>query len=148
MALPARADTTWTSIVAAAAETQMNGVVDIYDPANPINVPYDPATDTGGYTVPSVILSQIKARGVFVQRPQEFSSTIDWTVKRLARIQIPRSYSATPILRGYVIRFTDGGDDLSLPAWSFEVLSAANGSLAAVRTIECISSLAVVPAVA
>jgi hypothetical protein len=145
MALPARDDTTWTSIVAAAAETQMNGVVDIYEPG--AVTPYDPITDTGGVPTLTPVLSDIKARGVWIRRPQDFGSTIDWSVKRPIRVQIPRSYADTPILKGYIIRFTDGGDDPNLPKLSLEVMTAANGSLAAVRTIECVSSLAITPVV-
>lgn len=148
MALPTRDDTAWTSIVAAAAETQMTAVIDIYDPANPTTTPYDPDTDTGGYTAPAVILSGVPARAVFIRRPQEFNSTIDWTVSRPIRVQIPRRYADTPILKGYVIRFSDGGDDPNLTKLSLEVMTAANGSLAAVRTIECKTSLAVTPPVA
>lgn len=145
MALPARNDTDWTSIVAAAAETQMNGVIDIYEPG--AITPYDPIADTGGVPTLTPILSGVPARGVWIRRPQDFGSTIDWTVKRPIRVQIPRSYADTPILHGYIIRFTDGGDDPNLPKLSLEVMTAANGSLAAVRTIECISSLAITPVV-
>lgn len=145
MALPTTDDTTWTSIVAAAAETQMNAVIDIYKPGPP--TPYDPVADTGGVPTLVPVETAIPARAVFIRRPQEFNSSIDWTVSRPVRVQIPRSYADTPILAGYVIRFTDGGDDINLTKLSLEVMTAANGSLAAVRTIECRTSVAITPVV-
>jgi hypothetical protein len=147
MVLPSPASTNWTAIVAAAARTQMNAVITIYNPSAPA-APYLPTADTGGYTGPTVIQADVPARIVFIRRPQEVSSADEWTTKRLARIQVPLDAVPAHIPKGSMIRVTAGGDDPNLLQLAFQVTAAANGSLAAVRTIECISSLVSTPVVA
>jgi hypothetical protein len=139
----------WTAQIGALALAEMTCFITIYDPANVTSVPYNSATDTDGFTGPTVIAAGIPARVAFVRYARPVNGIVDWSVNRTARIQIPLAAVTVPITKGFVIRVTAIGtsDDPVLLQIGFTVETAANGSLAAVRTINCMTSISVAPAV-
>ncbi|MET4703116.1 DUF6093 family protein [Frigoribacterium sp. UYMn621] len=139
----------WTAQIGALAEREMKCEITLYDPTNTVTIPYDSATDTGGYDAPSIIKADVPARLVFLRYPKPVNGVVDWSVSHTARIQIPLTAITTPITKGLIIRVTALGesDDPALLQVAFTVETAFNGSFAAVRTISCISSLTVTPAV-
>jgi hypothetical protein len=149
MALPTPGITShWTAQLGALAEKEMTCFITIYDPDN-VAHPYDSATDTGDYDSPTVVAANIPARVAFVRYPRPVNGVVDWSVNRTARIQIPLAAVTAPITKGLIIRVTDIGasDDPVLLEIGFTVETAANGSLAAVRTIACMTSMSPAPAV-
>ena len=139
----------WRAQIGELAQGEMTCFISIYDPSNTNTAPYDSATDTGGYGLPAIVAANIPARVSFVRYPRPVNGAVDWTVNRAARIQIPLAAVSTPISKGLLIRVTAIGtsDDPVLLQLGFTVETGANGSLAAVRTIGCMTSMSVAPAV-
>ena len=113
------------ALVAAAVGFALKGNVSIYDPTNPVDVPFDPVNDTGGYKVPALLpgtvaydpatkTGGIKARIVFLNGPHETASQVDWSVNRAVRVQVPLDTTTSLIPKGFLIRVNDGGDTPAL----------------------------------
>lgn len=143
------------ALIAAAVATRLKGNVSIYDPAGTV-VPYDPVTDTGGYTAPALLpgttaydpatkTGGIKARVIFKASPHEIASEVDWSVSRAVRVQVPLSTTTALIPKGFLVRVNDGGDSPQLLDLALTVLSAVGGTDAALLTLECVSGLVKTP---
>ena len=126
----------------------MNATISIFDPTNVITVPYDPATDTGGYSTP-LLLVTTKARFTPLRRPVEGTAGEAWLTKRPGRFQVPlSSVPARPFIKGLIVRVTVCPKFPEALQFSWTVLTAISSSDAAVCTIECLSELTITPPVA
>lgn len=134
----------WEDEVAEVAVGEMNAVIDILDPSG-TGTPYDPSTDTGGLSEPATIITGRPARIQTRREPHTMDAQVVWTTQRRVLIQIELRPDDPIVSKGFVVRVTDGGRDPSLTRYAFEVLNAVNSSHAAVRTIQAIGDLAVLP---
>ena len=143
MPIPALADPSdWAAQIAAAVLPELTATVDVIDPNGGEPTPYDPKTDTGGDTAELSILIGREARIVFLTSPSEgVTSSELWTVKRRAVIQLVMRADDPEVSKGYMVRVTDPGSygDPQLLGKTFEVLFGANGSKAALRTLQCVT---------
>lgn len=134
---PPAAYTDWSDEIAEDAVGEMNGAICIYDPPSttpvigPVNV-----GDVGR-----------RARIQNMRIPRPTTNADEWEVNRAIRFQIEILAGDPPLRKGMVVRVTDGGKDPSLVNFAFIIETAVNSSHAALRTIETISELAVVPPV-
>ena len=146
MPLPTRL-TSPADLIAREAEKWMNLTVDLYDFDNPTDIPYDTATDTGGYSVPLLLLTS-KARLQQLGAPKEATAGGEWVTKRAVRFQLPRATNTLLIRKGLIFRVQFTAENTWLSEYAFTVLSAINSGDPGVVTVECMSELAVVPRVA
>lgn len=159
-----------TDLIAHEVEKWMNLTIDLYD--FDTYVPYNSTTDTGGYSVPILVLTS-KARLQQLGAPKEANAGGEWVVARAVRFHLPRENayafypanqdfpsasdfpSATdfptdgkePIRKGLVIRVRYFAGNRWLSEYAYTVLSSINSGYAGVCTVECMSELAVVPKV-
>lgn len=129
MSLPRRkAIDDWSSEIEEAAATKRKGKIVVYKDR-------------------AVLIPERAARIQHVRATTEFATSTEWNTKRFYRFQISLQPNDPPIPAGSIIRVTDGGKDHTLILYVFEVLSAANSSEAALRTIETVTSLKPAPPV-
>lgn len=138
-----RAD--WSAEITEEALGEVNGEISVLNPGETVEIPYDPGTDEGGDVVMATVLANRPARIQHLRSPVDASVADQWQTKRAIRFQIELRAGDPLILKGYIVKVVDGGKDKSLEQFAYTVTSAVNSSHAALRTIEAVSELAVVP---
>lgn len=145
MSLPPLSPSNWADEIAQEAERWMNCTATFYDP-----VPGNPPTLTK--------LFEAKARWQHLRTPVDSSNATAWSTKRAGRIQVPLNAATGLVKRGLIVRLSPGVDpvtgaliplrDPTLALISFTTQNAVNSSHAALRTIEVVTEVVPVPAVA
>ena len=133
---PLPASASWPDEIARSAEREMKGEIALYD-----------SVSNPGEAPTLVLLVQSKA-SIITLGISEAVVGGQWITKRAVRVKIPRDAYLSPIGNGTLLRVLDGGNDKTLEQFAYIVLAAANSSHAAVRSIECVSELVPVPAIA
>ena len=127
--------TDWSAEVARSAEANMKANVSLYDSvSNPGAEPTLTHLATSKATIMTLSISDAIVGG-------------QWITKRTVNVRIPLSAYAEPITAGLLLRVNDGHRDPTLEQYAFTVLASANSSDAAVRSIDLMSELVVVPAI-
>jgi hypothetical protein len=141
MQLPAPT-ASWSQEIGAAAETEMKAVAKFYDPELRTGQP-----DGDDYIQPDMVIDS-KARVQQIRQPRDSSTPDQWSTSRWIRIQIPLKATSGMIRKGIIVQVEQGDDpdfDPTLALISFTVQSAVNSSSAALRTVECVSTISAVP---
>lgn len=92
-----------------------------------------------------VILKDRPARVQQLRTPTVFSDSGELANKRAFLFEIELREGDPIIKRGMLVRVTDGGRDPQLKSYGFTVTNSVNSSEAAIRTIETISELNIMP---
>lgn len=136
---PLAANTDWPDEIAAEAVEEMRGEIWVLDPQTIVNIPYDAVLDTGGESTMRTVLSARRARIQHLRSPNAGASSESWDPKRDFRFQIELLPGDPVILKGMIVRVTNGHRDPALTQFAYTVESAVNSSEAALRTIVAVS---------
>ncbi len=122
-----------------AAREFMTGRIEVIDPSNVIETPYDPITDTGGTAEPEVLIANRPARIQQLNMPSESASSGEWATKRRVRFQVEILDGDPTLRKGLIVRVLDGAKDPTLEEFRYTISSAINSTQAALRTLECVT---------
>lgn len=143
-------DWTLTFKDAQVADLMFNAKIVIYDPHSDQATAYDAFADTGAGVTPTVVMPERRARiqELKSRSAVHINGSGVWGTYRLFRFETDLLPGDPLIRKGLELRVTDGGKDPSLTSFAYEVMTSVNSSWAPIRTIECITELVQVPAVA
>jgi len=132
MGIPALPDDgQWADEIAPATKDQRNATISIYDPKSP----------------PVLLIKDRAARFQEYRLPETTTTEGAFQTRRLGRFEIEIDPADPLILKGMVVRVTNGGRDATLVNFAFQVYTAVGSSHAGLRNIEVVSELAPVPPV-
>lgn len=137
MALPSpNAVDDWSSAIREGAVAFMNGRVRVVHGTT--TIPYDPITDTGGTSVPVVVLSERRARIQHISKPTETANSGEWGTKQRYTVQVEPLEGDAEVLKGFDVQVIDGGENPHLVGKTLQVLKAAGSSFLPVVSIDCV----------
>lgn len=136
---PPAANAEWSDEITDVAVGEMRGKIWVFDPDPAGKTPYNALTDAGGKPGMVTVLSNRRARIQHGRNPVSGASSDSWDPKRNFRFQIDLLPGDPLILKGMIVRVTDGHKDPSLQQFAYTVESATNSSQAALRTIVAVS---------
>lgn len=137
----------WGEEILEDAREFFNGRIEVLDPSNIIETPFDPDTDEGGDSSLEIVLTNdpddpVRGRPARIQHlrlPLENAGSGEWATKRRYRMQVEILPGDPVLQKGQIVNVLDGGKDPSLEAFSYTLVSAANSSHAALRTLETVT---------
>lgn len=133
MPIPAPA-ADWSDEILEAVRGEFNGVVTIKMPDTPGE--YDPTADTSATGTTGATLIQSRAARIqHVGQPKQKDSQDGWSTEQAIRVQFEILPADPVIPKGAEVHVEDGGKDVSLEEYVFQVVKALNSSHAALRTV-------------
>lgn len=130
----------WSALITAKAVPFMNARVQIINPNSSVVTEYDPLTDTGGESVPTVI-REGRARVQKIRRPLNVNAPNEWSSSHQIRVQMELDNTVPLVSKGMQIVVLDGGKETDLEQLVYVITMSVNSSWAALTTYEAVAEI-------